>query len=688
MIQIIGRFHPLILHLPIGILVLAFIMEWLSRKAKFAHLKLAVGISLHIGMWSAILAAISGYILSWEGGYEETLVNRHQWLGIATACSSIALVILHINRVKRIGKLLYFPTFIGLMIILMITGHLGGSLTHGSDFLSAPLTQEKEEAKSFSPVDRNNALIYQDVIFPIFKQKCTRCHNTSKRKGKLLMSTIDGLKKGGENGPFFISGNVSESLFLQRIHLPLDDKEHMPPKGKNQLTKKDIALLEWWIEEGAPFDKKLNEVESSENIKSILSEKFPDNSDVFAQPISQADEQDIIKIKENGINIQKLSEDLPFLTANLSHKKNLSKKTFQQLDKISDQLIEIDLNSSNINDELLRSLSNFPHLCKISLQKTEITNDGLIALEQLKFLQHLNLYKTNISNEAVESLSKMPQLRHLYVWETNFTDIGKLELLEKRPMIDVNTGVSIEIFGKSTLSPPEIIPQNELFIDSTLIELQSSFKDVNIYYTLDGTKPDSNSIKYISPFYIKNSREIQSLAMKENWISSDISSKTIAKARYKISKIELSSEPNEKYSANGPTSLIDLKKGKNDFNDGSWIGYQGRNFSVMLDLENKKPISSISIGSIEDTNSWIFYPKSIQISISTDGKNYQRIAQKSIPTALEPSASNTRNFIVNLLNEVNTRFIKVDVKSNLKNPSWHPNHDEPCWVFIDEIMIE
>lgn len=93
--QFFGRLHPLILHLPIGFLILAFILEWTGRVEKYKVLQPAVGFSLKLGMWSAIFAAISGYILSLEGDYNEQLLDRHQWLGIATAIGAILVYVLY-----------------------------------------------------------------------------------------------------------------------------------------------------------------------------------------------------------------------------------------------------------------------------------------------------------------------------------------------------------------------------------------------------------------------------------------------------------------------------------------------------------------------------------------------------------------------------------------------------------------
>ena len=134
----IGRFHPVLVHLPIGILLVAFAFHLLSFTSKFRKLKSAVRPSLFFGMLSALTAAVSGYYLSSEGGYDERLLTQHKWMGFAT--TGLTLIIFLFSRKhsfitkddrKKAVSILFFP----LVILLTWTGHLGGSITHGDDFL-------------------------------------------------------------------------------------------------------------------------------------------------------------------------------------------------------------------------------------------------------------------------------------------------------------------------------------------------------------------------------------------------------------------------------------------------------------------------------------------------------------------------------------------------------------------------
>src|ERR1700733_1010760 len=94
MLELLGHLHPIIVHLPIGILLLACLFMWQSRKNKYENLQPFINIILFWGMTSAVAACITGFILSQSGGYDTGLVNWHQWMGISVALLSIVIYFL------------------------------------------------------------------------------------------------------------------------------------------------------------------------------------------------------------------------------------------------------------------------------------------------------------------------------------------------------------------------------------------------------------------------------------------------------------------------------------------------------------------------------------------------------------------------------------------------------------------
>jgi uncharacterized membrane protein len=91
----IAPLHPVLVHLPIGILVLACFFQWLALTDRYAFLQPAIPVALFWGMIGAVVSCISGYLLSLTGDYDEQLAGRHQWFGISTAIFSFVFYSFH-----------------------------------------------------------------------------------------------------------------------------------------------------------------------------------------------------------------------------------------------------------------------------------------------------------------------------------------------------------------------------------------------------------------------------------------------------------------------------------------------------------------------------------------------------------------------------------------------------------------
>ncbi|HLO81016.1 MAG TPA: c-type cytochrome domain-containing protein, partial [Chitinophagaceae bacterium] len=258
----LGRLHPLLVHLPIGILVIGLILYWWQRIDHTKEFGAALKPIFFIGAVAAVLSCLTGLMLANQGEYDETAINRHRNTGIALAVVSVYFWFLASKKVfgNRTNYLSY-----SMMILLVVAGHYGASLTHGSGFLFG----SSEKLYVIQPIaDVQNALAYQDVINPILQQKCVGCHGPDKQKGKLRLDNEQHILKGGKDGEV-VKGKEDAEL-LNRILLPPDDEDHMPPKEKGQLSKDQVALIRWWINNGADFKAKVNAIPQDAAIKTSL----------------------------------------------------------------------------------------------------------------------------------------------------------------------------------------------------------------------------------------------------------------------------------------------------------------------------------------------------------------------------------------------------------------------------------
>ncbi|WP_395626970.1 c-type cytochrome domain-containing protein [Daejeonella sp.] len=420
--EFIGRFHPVLVHLPIGVLLIAALFQWLSRKEKYKSLSTAVSIALFWGMVSAIFACISGYLLSNSGDYDGDLISNHQWFGIAVAGVSILAYGLN----KRNKDNIWVS---GLMVLLIIiTGHLGGSITHGSDYLFKAFSSDNSNSVSAKRVpipDINEALAYNDVIRPILTAKCYKCHGSEKQKGKLRLDMPDLILKGGKGGLVLVGGRVDDSELIKRIFLSKDNEDHMPPLEQPQLTKAEMELLHWWVSSGANFNKKVNALVQPDKIKPVLlalqSEEVKEElkiSDVPAESVEIADQGTVKKIQERGIAITAVAQNSNYLSANFVAVEALTEKDLQLLDPIAKQLVWLKLGDSKLNDKMLTSISDLSALTRLSLERTAITDQGIGQLKNLGKLQYLNLIGTKVSAKGLEQLKGLKELRQIFLFQT------------------------------------------------------------------------------------------------------------------------------------------------------------------------------------------------------------------------------------------------------------------------------
>src|SRR6185503_9628988 len=298
--DLIGHLHPVLVHLPIGILLLAGLFQLLSLKPKYAGLHAATSIALFWGMIAAILSCITGYLLSQSGDYDEELVDTHKWSAFATAFLSIIAYLF--NRWENVfAKWVILLMSIG----IIITGHLGGSLTHGTDYLIKGFSNKDSTAREIKPIaDVQEANVYAEIIQPIFENRCYTCHNKSKKKGGLRLDEPSFILKGGKDGEVIKPFNAEESDMMKRLLLPRNHEDHMPPKEKPQLKENEIELIHWWIATGATFDKKTRELTQPEKIKPILlslqKETKKTLPDIPEKPVEAADEKIVKQLREKG----------------------------------------------------------------------------------------------------------------------------------------------------------------------------------------------------------------------------------------------------------------------------------------------------------------------------------------------------------------------------------------------------
>jgi uncharacterized membrane protein len=386
LIEFFGRFHPVLVHLPIGFLLLALILQWLGRKEKYMAILPAIRVAFLLGMLSAVVSCLSGWSLSLGGEYDESTLDLHKWFGISVAVFSLIGYWFSAKPNSALKNILSITT----VILIIITGHLGGTLTHGEGFLTKGVFTSKDSARSARKVIANvqEAIVFADIIQPILIDKCGGCHSAVKQKGGLRLDGKEWILKGGKDGKVFVQGDANASELYKRIILdPLDEK-HMAPKGKPQLTEQETNLIHWWINGDAGFEKKVKEVTQPSQIAPALlamqSAAVTQKKAAIPEGSVDAVSQSVLDTLRNaGIVILPVAVNSNYLLANFVSIPKLNDRAVALLSQVRKQLIWLKLGYANLSEESWKIIGQCNNLTRLSIEHTNITDDNLANLVDL-----------------------------------------------------------------------------------------------------------------------------------------------------------------------------------------------------------------------------------------------------------------------------------------------------------------
>lgn len=428
----LGRLHVLLVHLPITLILLVAILEWLATSRRFPQANANAGIILALAVPAAVFSVLCGWLLSWSGGYDAGLLRWHRWTGVATASVCIISALLYSLNLKKPYRLSLFSS----VLLLVIASHFGGSLTHGRDYLvryaPGPLRTwlgtgpASPTAAAVSTNDPGGKEVFATVVRPVLQANCIGCHGPEKTKGGLRLDSFDAILKGGENGSAIVPGSASESLLLKRVLLPIASEDHMPPEGKPQPSADDIALLQWWVGAGALTNKSAAQLNPPANISRLVAASLgsPTAATVsksLARPMAAHKVAPLASkiADELGIVVTPIAQGEPWLECNASVRgTNFADQQLSELAPLRLNLRWLDLGGTAISDKSLPLIGRMANLTRLHLERTPVTDAGLKSLAPLDNLEYLNLYGTAVGDGALDSLKGLARLKQVYLWET------------------------------------------------------------------------------------------------------------------------------------------------------------------------------------------------------------------------------------------------------------------------------
>jgi uncharacterized membrane protein/YHS domain-containing protein len=437
-----GRLHPVLVHLPIGLIVVLAVLEFVSLRPRFRHVNASAGVVLAVAVPMAIFTVVCGWLLSLGGGYQPGLLQWHKWTGIVTAAFCALAGLLYRFELRKA----YRWFLVASVLVLVIASHFGGSLTHGSDYLvkyapnpvRAWFGSRTETVAVILPSNPSlGAPVFASLVKPVLEQNCVSCHGPEKAKGKLRVDTFAALIQGAESGPVVLPGKSAESAMIKRMRLPLTDEDHMPPDGKPQPSRAEIALLEWWIDAGAPAEKRLGELKPPIKIARIAAARLDipaaSPKTVSPRPLEQVLPLAESLVTELKIVINPLSQTEPWLQCNAAIAgTNFTDTALARLSTVAPNLRWLDLGGTGVTDSGLAHVAGMLNLTRLHLERTTISDEGLSHLTDLAGLEYLNLYGTQVTDTGLVHLEAFPKLKQLYLWETKVSARAAQAFVEAR----------------------------------------------------------------------------------------------------------------------------------------------------------------------------------------------------------------------------------------------------------------
>lgn len=680
-LQVAGRMHPLFLHFPIAVLVLYGLWVIVAPRPKPDDtLPIWADDVLLLGAFTATFTALLGLLLSQETGYEQDAIFWHKWTGIATAFISFGWYSLR-NRLPSY----LLPTKIlagGTIVVLLFAGHLGANITHGEEFLLAPISSDQ----GTPIVAMDEAMVFAHVVQPIMKEKCMGCHNPQKAKGELIMTTAELLAKGGKDGVLWDTTQADLGLLLQRAHLPLDDKKHMPPRGKVQLTDDEIQVLESWIRRGSSFTAKVMDFPADDPLFRFASQRLGVEEEETYE-FAAADESKIRELNTNYRVITPLAAGSPALSVSFFSESAFKSSDLSELTPIKNQIVELDASKMPVKDEDLKVIAQFTNLRKLLLNFTNITGGTLGELNKLPHLCQLSLTGTPIQAAQIRALKKAPALKFLYVWNTGVKPDEFTQLRKDMAGVSFESGYRSDTVVLK-LNPPQVVTKDQILTSDAVIQLKHQIAGTVIRYTLDDTEPDSiTSLVYKNGVKIKDNTRLQARAFKPGWYGSNVVKRYFYRNTFRPDSVLLLTKPAPQYNGTNGKVLADGVKSTGDFKNGKWTGFMDEPLTALLSYKNPVTAQKISLSMLQNVGASIFPPVKLEVWGGMEADKLKLLGTQKPPMPTEKEPNNGEKLFEVSFTPTPIRYIKVVAVPIAKLPAWHPQKGLKGWVFMDEVLV-
>jgi uncharacterized membrane protein len=424
-LALLGRLHPLAVHLPIGILVVLPVLEIAGRRrgprgsgrdvGRGSGFDEAAGFLLLLAAGCSVVAVLLGLLLAHGGGFTRAAVSAHMWGGVWLAVAVLGCVVARPLWVA--GRLAVYPWLLGGTVVLLgWASHQGGSLVYGPDYLTEYLPQPvRRWFVTVRPKPLVAGSVFAVKVYPVLDAKCVACHGAAKTEGGLRLDAYEYLMAGGSDGAVIVPGRPEASLLLQRVTLPPGDKKFMPAEGKPPLTTEEIAAIREWIAAGASATATGSGSDGKARVYAVAEAPPLPVGDYSALRGQMAAAEQALHVRLMPVSMH-AQDGLVLRTIDAG--RGFGNAQLEQLAPFAPYIVDAELGQSGVTDGCFAVLGKFTHLRALHLEGTAVTGKGIEALRGLGELRFVNLTDTQAGKEAAEVLKSMPGVRHVYLYNT------------------------------------------------------------------------------------------------------------------------------------------------------------------------------------------------------------------------------------------------------------------------------
>lgn len=681
----LGKMHPLILHFPIvlGILIGGYFLLVKKNKIDESILRTFLVVNAFISS----IVAILGIFLSKQGGYDDGLLFAHQWGGIAIAMLNWGFVFLHqLSKRFQNNYIIRIECSIFYLLVIFIFTHKGAQLTHGVGVIRFPQRDISEKVKDVKIITDSNATLYARAVAPILEQKCVGCHGANKVKGELLLNSPENILKGGKSGTVITADKEKEALMFERIHLDITHKEHMPPDGKVQLTKEEVAILSKWIKAGGDFKVKMSSLLKNDSLF-ILANKYTPVDNTKTE--IKTGLPDLKEYNSNYCSVNYLYHGSDAIEVNFFQGSFYSQAVLKKLENIQDQILRLNMQGMPLTNEDVSLISQFKNVENINLNYTKLDLNSISPLNQLKKLKYLSICGLKYNEIELSNFLKTTSIANINMWSSTLSKSQLVKVTALYPKIKFTIGDNLES-DVQKINVPTIDQDSSIITQFLDVKIKHMLNGVTVRYTINGTDPDSlTSPIYKNTLRLTRNTNLKIKVFKPGWISSDVVQKNFYKSAIRPDSIYLLTSTDPKYIADGAKTLVDLELGGNNFSNKKWVGYKDSTLKFMVNFNKPQLLHQAFFNSLIDIGSYVFPIVSITVEGSNDGKKYNKITDTKFPMTIiqKDVMKDVKTFTVEFPNHTQYKHYKFTVMNLKKLPVWHPGKGTPAWIFIDELFL-